>query len=190
MKNTKGALDRAADRLMGADSPTYGDERERAVFMEASTFGNTIGIYVSLAAALVAALLGQVLLPVVLLLVMATPTWVAMWYASRRDVDISAMADLADRRTKVTVAVVTFGGIVLVGAAMLYTVMAGHGVIPVPDIDLGAGGSDGVGASMVRGGLIGAIGGGLVAAVLSVRGSRKRARATEPLEDEVDDFED
>lgn len=81
-------LEKAASRIMDLDSPAYGDERERAVSMEARAYGITVGIYLSLVVALVSAILGQVLLAVVLLLTMSLPNWAAIWYARRHDVDI------------------------------------------------------------------------------------------------------
>ena len=37
MERNRDVLDRAADRVMDLDSPAWGDERERAVFMESSS---------------------------------------------------------------------------------------------------------------------------------------------------------
>ena len=172
MKRNNGVFDRAADRLMNLESPSYGDERERSVFMEASTFGLTIGIYLNLAGALVAALLGQLLLPFALLLLMSIPSWATLWYAKRRGTDVAELAGRASARSRTTIAIVTFGGIVLVLAAMLLTVSTGHGVIPVPDIDL----TVGAGESVLRGGLAGGAVGGALGALFALIVMARRSR--------------
>jgi hypothetical protein len=185
MNRKQGALGRAAERLMDMDSPSYGDERERAVFTEASTFGMSVGIYASLGLALVTAILGQLLLPVVLLVLMAVPAWATIWYGSRHGIDVTEMANRASRKERLRISAWTFGGIVLTAAAMLYTVLVGHGLIPVPEADLSA---DGVVSSMVKGGLVGGIGGGLVGVIVSAVGSRRRKAA--PAAADEDDLDD
>ncbi|WP_127127609.1 hypothetical protein [Georgenia sp. SYP-B2076] len=175
-KRDHGALDKAASRLMALDSPTYGDERERAVFMEASTFGLTLGIYVSITAAVVAAVLGQLLLPVVLLVVMAVPNWSTLWYARRKGVDIGEMASRADLRSRLRVTVTIIGGLILVAAAMLYTVVSSHGLITAPEVDL----TGGAALAMLKGALVGAVVGGVPAAVAGARKARRgRSHSTE-----------
>ena len=63
MTRRRNVLDRVAERVMDLDSPAYGDERERAVFMESNSFGLTSGFYVGLLGAVVASIFGLVLLP-------------------------------------------------------------------------------------------------------------------------------
>ena len=186
MTRKDGRIDRTLDQIMALDSPVYGDERERALFMESATFGMTIGIFASLAAAIVSAIFGALVLPVVLLLLAALVSWATMYYAKRRGVDVNELVGRVALRDRARTIVVTFGGIVLVLAAIAYTVFTGHGLVEPPDLDLIGPDASGVGASMVRGAVIGAFGGGLVGLVASIVGSRRR-----PADDSaVDDDED
>lgn len=180
MTSTHGARDRAADRLLALDSASYGDERERAVFMEATTFGYMLTIYVSIAVAVVAAALGQLLLPVLLLLLLGLQSWATVWYAGRRGVDVSDLAFRAEPALKRNAGLVVFGGMALTLAALAYTVFAGHGLLDLgaPDMD------SGLLASMLRGGIVGGAAGLAIAAVgMAVQGRRK-ARGGAPAEDE------
>jgi tetrahydromethanopterin S-methyltransferase subunit B len=179
MRNTRGTLGRAADAVMALDSPAYGDERERAAFMEATTFGFTIGIYVNLAVAFVAAVLGGLLLPAVLLLVMAVPTWSAIWWASaRHGVDISDLADRAEPRSRTTVRLVVVGGMFLTVAAMAYTVFTGHGLAVPPHVDVTGPDTGGFVGGLVQGAVVGGMIGLLAFTVLS---ATRRRRGTPPV---------
>ncbi|MPV36122.1 hypothetical protein [Georgenia subflava] len=182
MSRRQNALDRGVARLMSLDSPVYGDERERGVFMEASAFGVTIGIYASLLGAVVAAVLGQLLLPVVLVLATFVPSVAAMWYAGRRGVELEELARRGSLRDRLVHTLVVFGALVLVLASMLYTVFTGHGLIEVPAVELEA--TSGVLQSLVKGALIGGIGGGIVGVVMTARRSRRVARDRDPVADE------
>ncbi len=181
MRSTHGARDRAADRLLALDSASYGDERERAVFMEATTFGFMLTIYVSMAVAVVTAVLGQLLLPVLLLLLVGLQSWATIWYAGRRGVDVSELAFRAEVRRKRNAGLVVFGGFALVLAALGYTVFTGHGLLalPAPDLDSGPLGS------MVRGGVIGGGGGLLIGAAVMAVKDRRSGRSSGPAEDEL-----
>lgn len=183
MKSTYGARDRAADRLLALDSASYGDERERAVFMEATTFGYMLTIYVSIAVAVVTAVLGQLLLPVVLLLLIGLQSWATAWYAERRGVRISDLAFRAEPALKRNAGLIVFGGMAVVIAALAYTVFTGHGLLDLgtPDLDSGAL------ASGLRGGVVGGGAGLLIAAVGMAVQSRRKARGGAPAEDEVDE---
>lgn len=148
---------------MDLDSPAYGDERERAIFMESSSFGLTIGLYVGLLSALVASLFGLVLIPVVLLVVTILPATAAHWYASRRDVNIQKLAENAGARSTMINIIVSGAGMVLTFAAMTYTVLAGQPLLPTPGFDITPG--EGVFGGMVQGAVIGGMLGGLAAIV-------------------------
>ena len=185
MTRRNGRIDRTLDRMMALDSPVYGDERERALFMESATFGMTVAIYVSLASALVAAVFGTLLLPVVLLVMAAVPSWATMYYAKRRGVDVNELVNRVSLRDKAGTLVVTFVGIVLVIGAMAYTIFTGHGLLRLPVLDLVGPDASGLGASLVRGGIIGAFGGAVVGLVAAAVGSRRRAG-----DDTADDDED
>lgn len=56
MTRRESRLDRMAERVMDLDSPAYGDERERALFMESCAFGLTTGLFLGFLSALGAAL--------------------------------------------------------------------------------------------------------------------------------------
>ncbi|MFD1506424.1 hypothetical protein FE374_16465 [Georgenia yuyongxinii] len=170
-------LGRAADRLMDLDNASYGDERERAVFMEASTFGTTIGTYLHLLGAVVAAALGQLLLPVVLVVLMGVPALATGWYASRRGVDISELAARAGTRTKALHIAIVFGALLLVLGAMLFTVSTGHGLVPVPEPDLLDPETRELLSSMVGGACVGGVIGGAGAGGWFLWKSRRRATA-------------
>ncbi|MCM3660317.1 hypothetical protein M3148_04805 [Georgenia satyanarayanai] len=181
MKSTHGARDRAADRILALDSASYGDERERAVFMEATTFGYMLTIYVSIAVAVVAAVLGQLLLPVLLLLLLGLQSWATVWYAGRRGVDVSDLAFRAEANLKRNAGIAVFGGFALVLAALAYTIFAGHGLIDLPAVDVRSGAV----GSMVKGAVIGGGGGLLVGALAMGVKNRRRAHTGEPGEHEV-----
>ncbi|WP_105030443.1 hypothetical protein [Arthrobacter ruber] len=167
-------LDRVAERIMDLDSPAYGDERERAVFMESSSFGLTTGLYAGLVGALVASIFGAVLLPVVLLAVTILPSAAATWYAKRRDVHPRKLAENAGARSTM-VGIVVFGAVMaLTFAAMTYTVLTGAPLVPAPRLDVTPG--EGFLGGMAQGAVVGGIIGGLAAIVggmLSFRRARR-----------------
>ncbi|WP_152188506.1 hypothetical protein [Georgenia satyanarayanai] len=181
MTSTRGARDRAADRLLALDSAGYGDERERAVFMEASTFGFMLAIYVSMAVAVVGAVLGQLLLPVLLLVLVGLQSGATIWYAGRHGVDVSELAFRAEPGLKRNAGLAVFGGFAVVLAALAWTVFTGHGLVELPAPDLDSGPL----ASMVKGGVIGGGGGLLVGAVvMAVKDRRSRRAGGAPAEEE------
>jgi hypothetical protein len=170
-------LGRAADRLMDLDNASYGDERERAVFMEASTFGTTIGTYLHLLGAVVAAALGQLLLPVALVVLMGVPALATGWYSDRRGVDISELASRAGTRTKAFHVAIVCGALLVVLGAMLYTVSTGHGLVAIPEPDLADPQTRGLLTSMVGGACIGGVIGAAGAGGWFLWRSRRRVAA-------------
>lgn len=184
MMRRRNMLDRMAERVMDLDSPAYGDERERVVFMEANSFGLTIGLYLGFLGAAVASLFGLVLLPVALLVMAYCPSMVAAWYATRRGVDFKKVVEDATARSatdarSLMITTVTLGATtVLTFAAMAYTVFTGQPVLPTPSLGVTPG--EGILGATVRGAIIGAmIGamlGGLAAIVGSVRDFRRTRR--------------
>lgn len=172
--NDHSVLGRAADRLMDLDSPVYGDERERALVMEAYTFGATATIYVCIGAAVVSAVLGGLLLPVALLLAAALPSFASIWYARRRGVDLLAMSERATPRERRTAVVTVVGGMLVVLGAMLVTVRTGHGLVPLPEP---SGTISGTLDDVLVGAILGGIGGGLIGLVVQLVRGRTRAAA-------------
>lgn len=174
MTRRRTVLDRLSDRVMDLDSPAYGDERERAVFMEASSFGLTTGLLAGVLGASVSALFGLVLLPIALLVVTLLPAGAAVWYAKRRGVDLQELADRAGARSTLVYAFVLGGGAVLTFAAMTWTVFTGEGLIPPPSVDVVPG--EGFLGGMAQGAVIGGVLGGLAAIVGTVLARRKAGR--------------
>lgn len=175
MTRRRNVLDRMAERVMDLDSPAYGDERERAVFMESSSFGLSVGIYAGLLGAVVAAVLGLLLLPVVLLATAILPSCAALWYAKRRGVDVQKLAENAGARSMMVNAVVLGAAMVLAFAAMSWTVFTGQPVLPAPSLQVTPG--EGFFGGAAQGGLVGGMLGGLAAivgGVLSYRQTNRR----------------
>lgn len=181
------AIDRAVDRMMDLDSPTYGDERERSVFMAAATFGMTLGMLTCLAVAVVAAVLGALLLPVVALILMGVPSWATISYARRRGVAVDELADRGTPGQKAWSMAIVFGGAVITMAAMAYTVFTGHGLVQVPSIEIAGPHAIGVAPSMVRGGIIGGAVGACLGLLAMIIGPRLRARRAAAAPEEVDE---
>ena len=177
MTHRPNKLDRVAERIMDLDSPAYGDERERAVFMEASSFGLTTALYAGLMSAFVASVFGFLLLPVVLLVVTLLPSGAAVWYARRRDVNVQKLAENAGARSTMVSTVVFGVMMVLTFAAMAYTVFAGQPLLPTPQLDVTPG--EGFFGGMAQGAVVGGMIGGLVAIIGSLFSFRRAHRLRE-----------
>lgn len=167
-------LDRMSDRVMDLKSPAYGDERERAVFMESSNFGLTVGLYVGLVGAMCSAAFGLLLLPVALLVMTILPAAATHWYARRRGVNLQALADHAGARSTMINIVVTSAVMALTFAGMTYTVFAGQPLVPMPSLDVTPG--EGILGGMAEGAVIGGIGGGLAGVAGGIFSYRKAHR--------------
>lgn len=171
MTHERKVLDRVVERIMDLDSPAYGDERERVVSMESSSFGVTAGLYVGLLGALVTALFGLVLLPVALLVLAVLPAAAGWWYAKRRGVDTRQLADKAGARSTMIGIVVYGAAMVLAFAAMTYTVFTGHPVLPAPSPDVSPG--EGFWGGMAQGAVVGGVLGGIAAIAGGVHSFRR-----------------
>ncbi|MDP9820942.1 hypothetical protein [Nocardioides massiliensis] len=158
--STRSAFDRFADRLMDVDR-AYGDERERAVLMEANAFGLSIGIFAALFAALVLAVVGQLLAPLLFVMLAILPASAAGLYARRRQVDAVELAERTGARSTQVATVVIGLLVVLVFAAMAVTVYADGPLVAAPTQRP----SEGVWGGMVQGGVVGGMLGGLATAV-------------------------
>lgn len=178
MTRTRNFLDRMSERVMDPDGPAYGDERERAVFMESSSFGLTTGLYAGLFSAVVASVFGLVLLPVVLLGLTALPSVAALWYARRRGVSLQKLAENSGARSTMVNIIVCGAAMVLTFAAMTHTVLTGQPVLPAPSPEVTPG--QGLLGGMAQGALVGGMLGGLAAIVGGVldfrRTNRRRKR--------------
>lgn len=178
MMRRRNMLDRAAERVMDLDSPAYGDERERAMLMESSTFGLASGVYVGLLGAVVASIFGLVLLSVALLVMAGLPVMAVLWYARRRDVDLQELADKAGARSTMISVVVLGVAMVLTFAAMASMVFTGQPMLPTPSLQVTPG--EGVLGGMIQGAVVGGMLGGLAAIVggiRSFRGINRRSKA-------------
>lgn len=160
---------------MDLDSPAYGDERERSVFMESNAFGLTVGLYAGLLGAVIAAAFGQFLLPTALLVLTSVlPSLAALWYAQRRGVNPQKLAESAGARSTM-VGIVVFGaGMVLTFAAMAFTVFAGHPLISPLQFDVTPG--EGFVGGMAQGAVVGGMIGGAAAIIGGVSGYRRANR--------------
>lgn len=174
MSRRRNVLDRMADRVMDLESPAYGDERERSVVMESSTFGVTAGLYVGLAGALVASLVGLVLLPVALLVMTVLPSAAAFWYARGRGVNLHELAENAGARSTMLGIAVSGAAMVLTFAAMAYTVFAGESLLPAPSLEVTPG--EGFVGGLAQGAVVGGMIGGLAAIVGGVHSFRRANR--------------
>lgn len=181
--NDSSVLGRAADRLMDLDSPVYGDERERALVMEAYTFGATATVYVCIGAAVVSAVLGGLALPVALLLAATLPSFASIWYARRRGVDLLAMSERATPRARRTAVLTVVGGMLVVLGAMLFTVRTGHGLVPLPEP---TGSVSEALDDMLVGGILGGMVGGAVGLVVQLVRRRTRPASAATGDDDLD----
>jgi len=171
MRRRRTALDRMAERIMDLDSPAYGDERERAVFMESSSFGLTTGLYVGLLGAVVASMFGLVLLPVALLIVTVIPAFATLWYARQRGVDLQELAENAGARSTMIGLVAYSAAMVVAFAAMTYTVFTGEPVLHAPSLEVTPG--EGLLGGMAQGAVVGGMLGGLAAIVGGIHSYRQ-----------------
>lgn len=175
-------------RFMGLLVGTpVGDEREQAVVAESSTVGFVVGLYANMAIAFAAAALGSLAVPTILLLISAIPAWATTVYARRQGVDFEDLVARSSPFARIGTLLAVFIGYLLVVAAMAWTVFTGQGIVPMPAIDVGPD-STGIVASMVRGGVIGAMGGLLLGPVFLLLGQRRKRRlqATSASPDDVE----
>ena len=175
MNQRNSVFDRLSDRVMNLDSPAYGDERERTVYMEASSFGLAIGLYAGLAGAVVSAAFGLFLLPTVLLGLTILPAAATQWYARRRGVHLNALAEESGARSTLVTMVVVCALMALAFAAMTYTVFAGQPLLPFPSFSVtpGDGLLGGAAQGAVVGGMVGAVA-GIIGSILSYRKANRR----------------
>lgn len=159
MKRRRHVSDRMANQVMDLDSPAYGDERERAVFMESSAFGMSIGIYAALGAAIAASAFGLVLLPVALVCTVVLSAIAMEWYAGRRGVDVQALAKQAGDRSTLTNFIIIGGAMLLVSCAIGYGMIIGQPLLTAPSVSItpGEGFLGGMAQGAVIGGLIGSL---------------------------------
>lgn len=170
MNQRNSVFDRWSDRVMDLDSPAYGDERERTVFMEASSFGLTIGLYAGLAGSVVSAAFGLILVPTVLLALTILPAAATQWYARRRGVHLNTLAEEGGAKSTLVNMVAVCTVIALTFAAMTYTVFAGQPLLPFPSVTVtpGEGLLGGMAQGAVVGGMVGAVA-GIIGSVVSYR---------------------
>lgn len=170
MNQRNSVFDRLTDRVMNLDSPAYGDERERTVFMEASSFGLTIGLYAGLVGSVVSAAFGLFLVPTVLLALTILPAAATQWYARRRGVHLNALAEESGAKSTLVTMVAVCALIGLTFAAMTYTVFAGQPLLPFPSFTVtpGDGLLGGAASGAVVGGMVGAVA-GIIGSVFSYR---------------------
>ncbi|GAB3810623.1 hypothetical protein GCM10028820_00480 [Tessaracoccus terricola] len=178
---------RITDMIMASDSPSYGDERERAVVTEAATFAIGISLFVNLAVALVAAVLGAIALPVVLIILAGSPALAMGWYAKQRSVDLNELASRITPTSRAGMLLAICVSFLLIIAAIGWTVFTGSGLVTIPVPDVIGPDATGIGASMMKGAVIGGLGGVLVGFVVMLLSKRRKQRySAEPTGDELD----
>ncbi|MGC5629645.1 hypothetical protein ACPYO6_15530 [Georgenia sp. Z1344] len=153
-----------------------GDEREHAVANEAAAVGMSAGIYAGLGIALVAAVLGSLVVPVVAVALTAIPSWTMMLWARRRGVDLAELAGRLPARQKTRVWAVAGVGLLLVLAALAWTLFTGDALVALPSVEVAGPDATGIAPSVARGAVIGGFAGLLVAVVTSYLPGRRRNR--------------
>lgn len=180
MNRKHSTLDKAAERLIDIDNVNHGDERERAIYMEAATFGMTLGVWGCFFASLVFAVFGQILLPIVLICVAMIPSYGTLWFASRRGVSTLDLLSRGSYRSGLASAVGFAVILLLTLAAMIYSAYFGRGLLQFKLTFEVVG--DGLAEAAAQGALIGAgIGAvlGVIWVALIIRG-HKRKRYKDP----------
>lgn len=174
MNQNRNVLDRAAEKILQLDSASYGDERERAVYTEAATFGMTASLYIGFVGAFITALLGLILVPILLVVFSVIPIYCTMWYAGRRGVNTMDLASRASDRSLTFQAIFTLSTLLLTIGAMGFTGWAGRGPIPLVDaVVISADTMESLGSGALMGGAIGAVI-GVLATGFAIRQSRKK----------------
>ncbi|WP_051477048.1 hypothetical protein [Arthrobacter sp. Br18] len=183
MNQNRNVLDRAAERILQLDSASYGDERERAVYTEAATFGMTASLYMGIIGAFITALLGLILVPILLVVFSVIPMYCTMWYAGRRGVNTMDLASRASDRSLTFQAVFTLSVLLLTIGAMGFTGWAGRGLIPLVDaVSISADTMESLGSGAVMGGAVGAVL-GVLATGFAIRQARRKCATEAPAPD-------
>ncbi|MFC5998907.1 hypothetical protein ACFP6A_09270 [Quadrisphaera sp. GCM10027208] len=173
MSGRRGALDRLAERVMDLDSPAYGDEREKAVSLEASGLGLRVAFCAGMVGSLVAAVTGHPVVAVALLVMVFMPAGAAVWYARRRGVDLQQLLETAGTRSAYTATVLYGAGTTLTFTALTYLAFAGRPLLRLPEVEVVPG--EGFVGGFVQGGAAGGVVGGLATVVAGVLGMRRAA---------------
>lgn len=128
--NARNIVDNSAEKLAKGDDGAW-DERERAVYAEAATFGLTLGILAWWGVAMLLALIGQTAAALVLLFSSVIPALSTIWYASRRKVSsLEILGAWSLRRTMaITALMTTMAAVTLIG--VLHSLLNGQGIVHV-----------------------------------------------------------
>lgn len=180
-----GRLERLGDRFLDLDSPTYGDERERAIVLAASSLGFSVGLVALMAFTILLALTGLPTVGFALWILAVLISLTMTGYAKAKGVDIQALGSRGSGRLTTWATIASFGTVLVWVLATYYWVTNGHGVLPVnwsPDLSTPAGSGDQRG--WLRSMLVGAVGGGLVGTVwMLIDNARRRKAARAQLEE-------
>lgn len=176
-------IDRGAQRLVDSDGADHGDERERAIVLEAQAFGMHLMALVSWLGALLLAVVGQVGAPIALILAPLIPALGSLWYSRRRGVDSYAL--MARASLSRTLGWTAFYAVVLFAtiAALIHRLFFGDGLLPVSlSVEI-------VGEDLQRAAAISALSGAGIGVLVSMAWTslivcrrRRRAKRAEALE--------
>lgn len=128
--NTGRFIDTSARKLVEGDAGAW-DERERAIYAEAATFGLTLGILAWWGIAMLLALIGQTAAALVLLFSSAIPALATIWYAARRQVSSLELLGAWSLRWTigVTALLAVMAAVTVMG--VLHSLLNGQGIIHV-----------------------------------------------------------
>ena len=93
-----GRLERLGDRFLNLESPTYGDERERAVVLAASSLAFSVGLVALMAFTIVLALTGLPTVGFALWILAVLISLTMTGYAKAKGVDIQALGSRGSGR--------------------------------------------------------------------------------------------
>lgn len=161
-----------ADRIVGLNDPSMGDERERDVILRAYTFGAVISTYTFFALGILFAVIGGGFWTVPIVLGTGVMSAAVSSYCKREGMDFKMATARANPKRLVISQLIGAVFIIVWVIAIVYHQTAGH---PLIDAGLGTafGGSSG-GSSIVVGAAIGFI---TVIAIIMVTRQRKLKQA-------------
>ncbi|WP_209324967.1 hypothetical protein [Brevibacterium renqingii] len=185
MSGKKPRTNSLADRIVGFDDPSMGDERERDVILRAYTFGSVISTYALFALGLVFAAIGAGMWSVLIILASGLTGVAVSAYCKRENVDFSmAIARVSPRRLLIS-NVVGAGFAIAWVAALVFHMTVGR---PLIDVSLGSDLSGVTSSSSIAIGAAVGFVGAIVAMSISrsrkIKQARAEAAAAADIEDE------
>lgn len=184
--DNKNRSNELADRIVGFDDPSMGDERERDVILRAYTFGAVVSTYVFFALALIFAVIGAGMWSVLIVLGSMVTSVVISAYCQRENVDFSmAMARVSPRRLIIGNIVGALFAVAWVGAVVFHLSTG----VPLIDVGMGASTTFGAPTSAYTIAISAAFGFIVALTIMTISRLRKikQARAEAAAADEIED---